>query len=355
MEGRGKHCSNSSVAMSDSKPNSIGSDAEVSLPWLFSDWQQVLQEEKPQVVLDWQLEDSTAPAAAPSPEAEAPRPQAPPPATPVVEQPRARVRAGTSNDDPAARTIIDAIPESLLAANAPAEPAGLKLAPMVESVVPPQPPPTPVPPTPQVSAPPIETPVPPQPAEQVPAVPAVPSAETPAPVGSAATSGTPPPFDLEVRLHAADDLFKPVTPRAPIAPFETPFETPSDDASGDTGKPRLIESRPTRPMMKIEIRSFGNSEQRTLSQETVLGRHDPNKGIRPDISLANDTQVSRRHIRFFPGKTGGFMLGDLNSTNGTHYNGRKLDKGQEVALTVGDTVVLGQDTLIRILEIGVIE
>ena len=55
-----------------------------------------------------------------------------------------------------------------------------------------------------------------------------------------------------------------------------------------------------------------------------------------DFSIPDDT-VSRLHIRIDQ-KDGGYTLTDLNSTNGTAVNNRKLEANETVPLQVGDLV-----------------
>ena len=55
-----------------------------------------------------------------------------------------------------------------------------------------------------------------------------------------------------------------------------------------------------------------------------------------DFTIPDDT-VSRLHVRIDQ-KDGGYTLTDLNSTNGTTVNNRKLEANEMVPLQVGDLV-----------------
>ena len=66
-----------------------------------------------------------------------------------------------------------------------------------------------------------------------------------------------------------------------------------------------------------------------------LGRH-------PDLvdEVVNDNSISRRHLRFAQGN-GGFYVEDLNSTNGTSVNQRRLAPFKPEPLEYGSVITLG--------------
>ena len=75
---------------------------------------------------------------------------------------------------------------------------------------------------------------------------------------------------------------------------------------------------------------------------TTIGRYDRAADYKPDVdltSLATDT-VSRRHARVIA-RDGDFLLQQEIARNGTFVNGRKLNKGESVALNEGDKVAFG--------------
>jgi len=68
-------------------------------------------------------------------------------------------------------------------------------------------------------------------------------------------------------------------------------------------------------------------------------------GSRPDCDLAvNVPSVSGHHCRLTRDETG-FLLEDLNSTNGTFLNGERIRGAVRVNLTVTDTIHLGSHAL----------
>lgn len=78
----------------------------------------------------------------------------------------------------------------------------------------------------------------------------------------------------------------------------------------------------------------GNQTVHEMSGETIIGR---DKGC--PVRLSGDPKISRHHCKIDPrGKD--FMLCDLNSANGTRWNGKNIGQ-QKVALNSGDLVSVG--------------
>jgi hypothetical protein len=82
--------------------------------------------------------------------------------------------------------------------------------------------------------------------------------------------------------------------------------------------------------------------------ETLIGRLDPHRGIRPSVDLSKydpASRVSRRHARITL-RGSQYFIEDLGSANGTIVNGRnRLKPQQPVALANGDLVKIGETTL----------
>lgn len=85
-----------------------------------------------------------------------------------------------------------------------------------------------------------------------------------------------------------------------------------------------------------------------LEGESLIGRLDPNRGIRPEVDLSKydpSARVSRRHARILAQGTQ-FFIEDLGSANGTVVNGSlKLPQGKPHMLVSGDELKLGETTL----------
>jgi serine/threonine-protein kinase len=84
-------------------------------------------------------------------------------------------------------------------------------------------------------------------------------------------------------------------------------------------------------------------------EEVMIGRADPHVSRQPGVDLgphgAGQAGVSRNHARLLRSPDG-WMLEDLNSTNGTSVNGAPLAPGQPVCVHSGDIIRCGQLTLI---------
>lgn len=82
--------------------------------------------------------------------------------------------------------------------------------------------------------------------------------------------------------------------------------------------------------------------------ESLIGRLDPNRGIRPEVDLSRydpAARVSRRHARIVS-QGAQFFIEDLGSANGTFVNGSvKLSQGKPHMLSSGDELKLGETTL----------
>lgn len=79
--------------------------------------------------------------------------------------------------------------------------------------------------------------------------------------------------------------------------------------------------------------------------ETLIGRRDEPRGIRPEIPL-NDPGASRRHAKLLLQPDGSLAVLDLASTNGTKLNGEDVAPGLAHALREGDRITLGRWTRI---------
>jgi serine/threonine protein kinase len=82
--------------------------------------------------------------------------------------------------------------------------------------------------------------------------------------------------------------------------------------------------------------------------ENLIGRMDPNRGIRPEVDLSKydpAARVSRRHAKIIS-QGNQFYIEDLGSANGTFINGTvRLAQGRPYVLVSGDELKLGETTL----------
>jgi hypothetical protein len=79
--------------------------------------------------------------------------------------------------------------------------------------------------------------------------------------------------------------------------------------------------------------------------ETIIGRIDPHRGIRPHIDLSKydyASRISRRHARILI-VNDQYQIEDLGSANGTTINGKtRLRSRQPITLSNGDLVKFGE-------------
>jgi len=79
--------------------------------------------------------------------------------------------------------------------------------------------------------------------------------------------------------------------------------------------------------------------------ETLVGRRDDRRDIRPEIPL-HDPGVSHRHAKLLRQPGGRIAVLDLASTNGTSVNGTELPPGTPRELEDGDALTIGRWTRI---------
>jgi hypothetical protein len=79
-------------------------------------------------------------------------------------------------------------------------------------------------------------------------------------------------------------------------------------------------------------------------KESMIGRGDPAKGVRPEVTLEDDAAlskgVSRLHAKIICGQDNYYIV-DLSSTNATYVNGTRLIPQQAYSLADGDIIELG--------------
>jgi pSer/pThr/pTyr-binding forkhead associated (FHA) protein len=94
--------------------------------------------------------------------------------------------------------------------------------------------------------------------------------------------------------------------------------------------------------------TFSNGEQVQLTGErAMVGRYDHDlDGIQPDVDLSKQQgadAVSRIHAVFeHAGST--YTLTDLNSTNATRINGKRLEADKATPINDGDSLQFGKVT-----------
>lgn len=100
--------------------------------------------------------------------------------------------------------------------------------------------------------------------------------------------------------------------------------------------------------LPLEIEYLGELWDHLVEAKTLLGRTDEDRGLFPELDFSEDDAISRIHARIFSLR-GCWAIQDLNSTNGTLWNGQSLDPEFPVHLHPGDELELGESVRIRVL------
>lgn len=143
---------------------------------------------------------------------------------------------------------------------------------------------------------------------------------------------------------AIDDPLSAHPVQTPFAPVEHPQNAPEPQQP-------LAPPLPSFPVAAPQIEAvLALRESGVLlplpkdKTDIIIGRSDAARSIYPDIDLAphgGDAHgVSRRHARLIV-EVDGIYLEDLNSTNFTFLNRRRLEPGQRYPLRHGDEIRLG--------------
>ena len=98
------------------------------------------------------------------------------------------------------------------------------------------------------------------------------------------------------------------------------------------------------PNDKTEYQTF----ELTSDYYTIGRSNNSGPEHRPDVAVVtNDMKMSRKHAVIKKKGKIGFTLNDLGSKNGVTLNGHKLEPDEEVYISDGDTIVIG-DTQFRV-------
>ncbi len=100
----------------------------------------------------------------------------------------------------------------------------------------------------------------------------------------------------------------------------------------------------TQPLLRVVILNSGRKLSFSSAQPIVIGRQDRAREFYPDIDLTVDggleAGVSRRHARLL-NQNGGWVIEDLNSSNGTFVNKQQVTAMSHLPVHHGDEVRLG--------------
>lgn len=98
------------------------------------------------------------------------------------------------------------------------------------------------------------------------------------------------------------------------------------------------------PLAPCRLVVAGQTIHVPLKKEAIIGRAESSGTWKPDVDLApfggkSDAGVSRKHAKIV--WQGGWMIEDLNSTNGTYLRGQRLPPNQRTLLNDGDVLLIG--------------
>jgi serine/threonine protein kinase len=100
---------------------------------------------------------------------------------------------------------------------------------------------------------------------------------------------------------------------------------------------------------RLVITGTGATLRLPQQGEVLIGRADPRITPQPDVDLGphggSQAGVSRRHVRLLYCAEG-WLLEDLQSTNGTFVNGTPVQPGQPLHVCTGDVIRCAQLTLV---------
>ncbi len=169
--------------------------------------------------------------------------------------------------------------------------------------------------------------------------------------------------ELKLHLRFLQEGKRPDGQRAdftPIGPFETQQSVPvfscvscghelsRDDVFCAFCGTRQPARRTTAKLVVMGTNEMTAQFPLNVEGESLIGRMDPNRGIRPEVDLSKydpAARVSRKHAKIIV-QGSQFFVEDLGSANGTFINGSmRLAQGKPHMLVSGDELKLGETTL----------
>ena len=116
-------------------------------------------------------------------------------------------------------------------------------------------------------------------------------------------------------------------------------KTPSEEHDGG---PRPFHTRDAEQAREQIIRSQGDADLYSVVSSKPNGAPTVTIGRTPSNDIVLDSpSVSKFHAYFRVGANGSCTLHDPGSKNGTKVNGVRLEKGQPVTVSGGETIVFG--------------
>jgi pSer/pThr/pTyr-binding forkhead associated (FHA) protein len=126
---------------------------------------------------------------------------------------------------------------------------------------------------------------------------------------------------------------------------EEEAQAPEVQEAPETPEAPEAPEAPAAGKMVLVLKDSGEEIELPEADEVIIGREDPISEVFPDIDLTShggeEGGVSRKHCRII--KQGDeYKIEDLESTNLTFVNKKKLEPNQPEALNEGDEIRLGK-------------
>jgi hypothetical protein len=137
---------------------------------------------------------------------------------------------------------------------------------------------------------------------------------------------------------------------APAPPVSGEFPPPVSYDPAPTQQPPVAYQPQVAPPAAAQPRLIHTTgKEFPLSKDVILmGRRSPVDGIFPEVDLTDvDTEsyISRKHGRITRNEDG-FVFEDLGSSNGSFYNGTRVQANVQQVLKEGDSLRLGKSELL---------
>ncbi len=143
---------------------------------------------------------------------------------------------------------------------------------------------------------------------------------------------------------------QPAAAKKPDVPYYTPPNNPQPPQSGG---PKPIQARPSSQPAFDKNASWGyllfsdGKQVKLAGERALVGRYDHDLGgIQPEVDLGQATgsdTVSRIHA-VLEHIGSAYTVTDLNSTNSTRLNGKRLEPDKATPINDGDTLTFGKVT-----------
>lgn len=136
------------------------------------------------------------------------------------------------------------------------------------------------------------------------------------------------------------------TPRVPSSPATTPKASPPVDATVMYNTLDAAPSRPE-PVRRQPVQSYLVVVKGIAPGSHLIDQNPYTIGRTEGNLVIGEGSVSRRHAQISSDASQNFFITDLNSSNGTRVNGRRLTGGETVQITNGAVIEIGANVTLK--------